>query len=373
MKPLAEEVRPLHLKDFVGQEKIYKLLKDLIKKDDLPSMIFYGPTGTGKTTLAKIIAKETHSHFEELNAVTSGLKDLKIIIERAETFNRLQEKTILFIDEIHRWNRKQQDALLPFVEDGTIILIGATTENPSFEVNEALLSRCNVVVFKRLEEKDLKKILKKTVEIKNISIEASAINFLASIGNGDARIVLNILENGLKNIKGKISKKDIEEIAKANLYYDKNRREHHNLISALIKSMRAGRENAAIYYLVRMLESGEDPLFIARRIVVFASEDVGIANSLALNQAVAAFDACRYLGMPECRLNLIQAVVYMSRSTKSRKLYDAYEEAKKDALFYGNLEVPAHLRNYDAKYLDKEDFDYKEFLPRRIQNKTYLK
>ncbi|MDD4358366.1 MAG: replication-associated recombination protein A [Candidatus Pacebacteria bacterium] len=372
MKPLAEELRPKNLKEFIGQEKILgkdSLLKKAIEEDGIPSMIFYGPPGTGKTTLAKIVANITKSHFEELSAVTSGIKDLKLIVERAQLNKRLNEKTILFIDEIHRWNKKQQDVLLPYIESGLIILIGATTENPSFEVNAALLSRVRVFTFEKLEEKEIEKIIKRAIKEKNIQIDKKAIKFLKEMSNGDARVALNILEY-VSSLSKNIEEKDVKEaFQKQNLYYDKHGNEHHDLISALIKSMRAGEENAAIYYLVRMLEAGEDPLFIARRLVVFASEDIGLQNSLALSQAIDVFHACHYIGMPECRLNLIQGVVYMAKSKKSRKLYDAYNNALKDVEKYGNLKVPLHLKNVKT-FLNKED--YAGFLPEKIKNKKYL-
>jgi putative ATPase len=375
MKPLAEKMRPNDLKYFVGQEDILSkssLLYKSIMGDVVPSMIFYGPSGTGKTTLAKIIANKTKSQFRELSAVTAGIKDLKSIIEEAEMNERLNQRTILFVDEIHRWNKKQQDALLPFVESGQIILIGATTENPSIEVNEALLSRCRVFVFKRLDKKNIKKILNRTIKENGIVIDKNALDFLSDMANGDARNALNILDYA-SSIKKDLKKEDIKEaFQKQNLYYDKDRREHHNLISALIKSMRAGEENAAIYYLARMLEAGEDPLFVARRIVVFASEDIGIQNSLALNQAVATYNACRYIGMPECRFNLTQAVIYMSRSNKSRKVSEAYEKAKEDVERFGNLEVPAHIKNYAMKYIDKKEFENKDYLPSKLRNRKYL-
>jgi len=372
MKPLAEELRPKNIKDFFGQDKILgktSLLRKAIEEDNVPSMIFYGPPGTGKTTLAKIIANKTKFHFEELSAVNSGTKDLRLVIERAELNKRLNEKTILFIDEIHRWNKKQQDALLPCIENGLIILIGATTENPSFEINAALLSRCRVFTFEKLEENEIAKIIRRAIKEKNINIENKAITFLKKMSNGDARVALNILDYAFSFNKN-IEEKDMKEaFQKQNLYYDKHGKEHHDLISALIKSMRGGEENAAIYYLIRMLESGEDPLYIARRIIVFASEDVGLQNSLALSQAIDVFHACHYIGMPECRLNLIQGVVYMAKSKKSRKLYNAYNSAEKDVERYGNLKIPLHLKN-NKDFL--ADDNYKGFLPEKIKNKKYL-
>ncbi|MDD4661843.1 MAG: replication-associated recombination protein A [Candidatus Pacebacteria bacterium] len=372
MKPLAEELRPIDINDFVGQENILgkgSLLRKAIKEDSVPSMIFYGPPGTGKTTLAKIIARKTKYHFEQLSAVSSGVKDLKLIIERAEINKRLNEKTILFIDEIHRWNKKQQDGLLPYIENGTIILIGATTENPSFEVNPALLSRCRVFLFEKLKEKEIEKIIKRAVLKKKIIIDKKAIKFLKEMSNGDARVSLNILDYA-SSLNKKIEEKDIKEaFQKQNLYYDKHGKEHHDLISALIKSMRSGEENAALYYLMRMLESGEDPLYIARRLIVFASEDIGIQNSLALNQAISVFDACHFIGMPECKINLAQGVIYMCRNKKSRAIPEALKKVEFDVLRYGNLKIPLHIRN--NKSFEEVD-DYKGFLPEKIKNRKYL-
>jgi len=372
MKLLAEELRPEKIEDFVGQEKILgkeSLLKKAIKEDNIPSMIFYGPPGTGKTTLAKIIAKQTKYHFEQLSAVSSGVKDLKLIVERAEINKRLSEKTILFIDEIHRWNKKQQDGLLPYIENGTIILIGATTENPSFEVNSALLSRCRVFLFEKLKEEEIEKIVKRAILKQKIKIDKKAIKFLKEMSNGDARVALNILDYA-SSLNKKVEEKDIKEaFQKQNLYYDKNGKEHHDLISALIKSMRAGEENAALYYLMRMLDAGEDPLYIARRLIVFASEDIGLQNSLALNQAVAVFNACHFIGIPECTLNLAQGVVYMCRNKKSRVIPEALKKVEMDVLRYGNLKIPLHLRN-DKSFEEKED--YIDFLPERIKGRKYL-
>ena len=291
--PLATYFRPKSLEEFVGQEKIIKKngwLYQAIKSDKVPSLLLWGPPGTGKTTLAFIIAKETKSEFRELSATSSGVKNLKIIIDRAKENKRLGSKTILFIDEIHRWNKAQQDALLPQVENGTITLIGATTENPSFAVNGALLSRVKVVVLEALTLEDLSLILKRAAKELKVKISAEVVGLIAKLANGDARKALNILESAIE-VGEKIDVKLIKDIInKPNLLYDKSGEEHYNLISALHKSMRGGNADAAIYYLARMLAAGEDPLYIARRLIRFASEDIGLANNSALMLANAAYD-----------------------------------------------------------------------------------
>jgi len=394
--PLANKIRPEKLSDFLGQEEIIgkdKLLRKAIKFDQLPSMIFWGPPGSGKTTLAYIIAKQTKSEFIKMSAVSSGLKELRETIEGAEQNRRFGKKTILFIDEIHRWNKKQQDALLPFVENGTITLIGATTENPSFEVIGALLSRCRVFVLKQLTKECIVKIINKALKNKekglgllNLKIDKDTINILAQMSNGDARISLNVLEYASslsKNITTKIIK---EAFQKSHLLYDKNGDEHYNIISALHKSMRGSDANASLYWLARMLEAGEDPLYVARRIIRFASEDIGIINSRALEQAVSAYQACHFIGMPECGVVLAQAVVYMAKCKKSNELYIAYGKVVKDVQEYGNLPVPLHIRNaptklmknlgYGKNYKYSPDFNYKEkqdYLPVKLKKRKYLK
>ncbi|MCX6729919.1 MAG: replication-associated recombination protein A [Candidatus Portnoybacteria bacterium] len=394
--PLADRMRPETLNEFLGQEEIVgddKLLKKAIESDQLPSMIFWGPPGGGKTTLAYIIAKTTKSDFKKISAVDTGLKELREIVEIAKQNERLGNKTILFIDEIHRWNKKQQDALLPDVERGLIVLIGATTENPSFEVVGALLSRCRVFVLKQLTKENIIKIITNAIKDKErglgylkIKIDKKVIDLLAHMSNGDARTALNVLEYASslsKNITAEIIK---EAFQKSYLLYDKNGEEHYNIISALHKSMRGSDANAAIYWLCRMLEGGEDPLYIARRIVRFASEDVGLANSLALNQAVDAYNACHFIGMPECGVILAQAVVYMAKCKKSNELYTAYEKAMSDVREFGNLPVPLHIRNaptklmkdlnYGKDYKYSPDFNYQEkqeYLPDKLKNKKYLK
>lgn len=395
--PLADRMRPQTLEDFLGQEEILgetKLLREAIKTDAIPSMIFWGPPGTGKTTLAMIIAKQTKSDFIRISAVSSGLRDLREIINRAKSNHLAGRKTILFIDEIHRWNKTQQDGLLPHIESGLIVLIGATTENPSFEVRAALLSRCRVFVFKQLEAGDIKILLKRAIKNKehglgslNIKIKDKEIGVISRISNGDARIALNILEYAAKASRGNITLKIIKEASqRINLLYDREGEEHYNIISALHKAMRGSDANAALYWLARMVEAGEDPLYIARRIVRFASEDIGLANSRALEQAVAAYNACHFIGYPECNVILAQAVVYMAKCKKSNELYIAYGKAAEDVQKYGNLPVPLHIRNaptklmqnlgYGKEYKYSPDFGYKEnqeYFPDQLKGKKYLK
>ncbi|MGI6334980.1 MAG: replication-associated recombination protein A [Minisyncoccales bacterium] len=388
-KPLADRLRPLKLEDFLGQEEIVgenKLLREAIENDNIPSMIFWGPPGTGKTTLALIIAQKTNSEFIKISAVSSGLKDLREIIEKAEINHRLGKKTILFIDEIHRWNKTQQDALLPHIESGLIILIGATTENPSFEVQGALLSRVRVFVFKQLDDKSMEKIIKRGMKSISVRANRKSIDFLISISNGDARVALNILEYASTQSK-EIDIDIIKEAAqKTSLIYDKNGEEHYNIISALHKSMRGSDANASLYWLARLVEGGEDPLYIARRIIRFAAEDIGLANSRALDLAVNVYNACHYIGYPECDVILAEAVVYMAKSKKSNELYVAYNKAKEDIEKTGNLGVPLHLRNATTKLMDEIGYgkgykyspDYKyeenqEYMPEKLKNRKYFK
>ncbi len=395
-RPLADRIRPDCLDDFLGQEEIIgkgKLLKQAIESDKLPSIIFWGPPGSGKTTLAYIITKQTKSEFKRMSAVSSGIKDLREIVKQAEANKRLGKRTILFIDEIHRWNKAQQDALLPHIEQGLITLIGSTTENPSFEVIGALLSRCRVFVLKQLNKLQISEIIKRALKDKkkglgelNIKIDKNIIDTISEMSNGDARIALNVLEYA-SSISNKITLDVVKDaFQKSNLFYDKNGDEHYNIISALHKSMRGSDANAALYWLARMLEAGEDPLYVARRIVRFASEDIGLANSQALQQAVAAYQACHFIGMPECNVILAQVVVYMAKCKKSNDLYVAYEKAAEDVRKYGNLPVPLHIRNaptrlmedleYGKGYKYSPDYDYKEkqeYLPKELKDKKYLK
>lgn len=394
--PLADRMRPDLLEEFLGQEEIIgrsKLLREAIGTDNVPSIIFWGPPGSGKTTLAHIIAGYTKADFIRLSAVTSGVDDLRKVIKRAEENKRLGIKTVLFIDEIHRWNKAQQDALLPHVEQGTLTLIGATTENPSFEVRGALLSRCRVFVLNRLTEEQLGRIIERALNDEkkglgklNIKMDKKTIGFLAQMSNGDARAALNVLEYA-GSVAKKISKAVIKEaFQKPYLFHDKDGEEHYNIISALHKAMRGSDPDAALYWLARMLEAGDDPLYIARRVVRFASEDIGLANSQALEQAVAAYQACSFLGLPECNVILAQAVVYMAKCKKSNELYTAYNSAAQDAREHGNLPVPLHIRNaptklmkdlgYGQNYKYSPDHGYKEkqeYFPDKLKGRKYLK
>lgn len=358
--PLASRLRPDTLSGFIGQEHLLgkgKLLRQLIDHDQISSMIFWGPPGVGKTTLANIIAQSTHASFINFSAVTSGIKEIKEVMKKAEDSRMMGLKTVLFVDEIHRFNKAQQDAFLPYVEKGSIILIGATTENPSFEINAALLSRCKVFVLQALTKDELVRLLTNAIHHPTgfggtkIIIEEVLLETIASFANGDARTALNTLEMAVTNGEvgvGSITvtREGLEQcISKKSLLYDKNGEEHYNLISALHKSMRNSDPDAALYWLSRMLEAGEDPLYVARRLIRFASEDIGIADSKALTLAVSVYQACHFNGMPECNVNLAHAVVYLSLAPKSNALYTAYGECREDALHMLAEPVPLHLRN----------------------------
>ena len=372
--PLAARLRPETLDDFVGQRHLLgpgKVLRRLIETDGISSMIFWGPPGVGKTTLAHIIAKRTKAEFIDFSAVTSGIKEIRAVMQQAEDNRRFGGKTIVFVDEIHRFNKAQQDAFLPFVEKGSIILIGATTENPSFEVNGALLSRCKVFVLKALETGDLTQLLSRALSApegfgrQTVRMEDGMLETIASAANGDARTALSTLEmvvlNGEMDADGAVTvtRETLEQcVSRKSLLYDKKGEEHYNLISALHKSMRNSDPDAAVYWLARMLEAGEDPLFIARRVTRFASEDVGLADPRALEIAVAAFQACHMIGMPECSVHLTQAVVYMALAPKSNAMYVAYETAKKDALAQLAEPVPLVIRNAPTKLM--KDLRYGE-------------
>lgn len=398
--PLASRLRPRTLEEFVGQEHLLgegKVLRQLIDQDQVSSMIFWGPPGVGKTTLARIIARRTKAEFIDFSAVTSGIKEIKEVMNRAETGRQMGDKTILFVDEIHRFNKAQQDAFLPFVEKGSIILIGATTENPSFEINSALLSRCKVFVLQALSVAELARLLRNALEdsrgfgAQDIEITDEMLRMIGAFANGDARAALNTLEMAVLNGErhsGKtvITKPILEQCtSKKSLLYDKNGEEHYNLISALHKSMRNSDVDAAIYWLMRMLEAGEDPLYVARRLVRFASEDVGMADSRALEIAVAAYQACHFNGMPECDVNLAHAVTYLSLAPKSNALYVACGKARRDAKEMLAEPVPLQIRNAPTKLMAElhygEGYQYAhdteeklttmQCLPESLSGRTY--
>lgn len=391
-EPLASRLRPRLLDEFAGQTHLIgegKILRRLIESDNITSLIFWGPPGVGKTTLSKIIANKTNSAFIEFSAVTSGIKDIKIVMQQAEDNRKLGEKTIVFVDEIHRFNKAQQDAFLPFVEKGSIVLIGATTENPSFEVNNALLSRCKVFVLKSLTTEDLTGLLNRAIKDERgfgnnkINIADDMIVTIAEFANGDARSALSTLEmvvlNGDVDKTGTITvtKETMEQcITKKSLLYDKNGEEHYNIISALHKSMRNSDPDAAVYWLARMLESGEDPIYVARRVTRFAAEDVGLADPKALEIAVAAYHACHFIGMPECSVHLTQAVIYMSLAPKSNSMEVAYLKAKQDALQQLSEPVPLHIRNAPTKLMKElnysKGYQYAHDTEDKLTNMTCL-
>ena len=369
--PLAARLRPRTLDEIVGQQHLLgpgKILRRLIESDRISSMIFWGPPGVGKTTLARVIAHHTRASFIDFSAVTSGIKEIRTVMQQAEENARFGERTIVFVDEIHRFNKAQQDAFLPFVEKGSIFLVGATTENPSFEVNGALLSRCKVFVLQSLTEEDLLALLRRAVTdprgfgSTEVSIADDLLEAIAAFANGDARTALSTLEMAVLNGESDgqrvtVTRETVEQCtSRRSLLYDKAGEEHYNLISALHKSMRNSDPDAAVYWLARMLESGEDPLYIARRVTRFASEDVGLADPRALELAVAAFQACHLIGMPECSVHLTQAVVYLSLAPKSNALYLAYERAKKDALTQLAEPVPLVIRNAPTRLMQELDY-----------------
>ena len=391
-QPLAARLRPQTLDEYVGQTHLLgrgKVLRRLIESDQISSMIFWGPPGVGKTTLARIIANTTKAAFIDFSAVTSGIKEIRAVMQKAEGNRQCGEKTIVFVDEIHRFNKAQQDAFLPFVEKGSIILIGATTENPSFEVNSALLSRCKVFVLQELKTEELVQLLKRALTdekgfgSQQINIANELLEMIAVFANGDARTALSTLEmavlNGDVDNSGAttVTRETLEQCtSKKSLLYDKTGEEHYNLISALHKSMRNSDPDAAVYWLARMLEAGEDPLYIARRVTRFASEDIGLADPKALEIAVAAYQACHFIGMPECSVHLTQAVVYMSVAPKSNALYMAYEHAKRDAAKMLAEPVPLVIRNAPTKLMQElnygKDYQYAHDTADKLTNMQCL-
>ena len=371
-QPLASRMRPRDLSEFVGQEHLVgegKILRQMIERDQIPSMILWGPPGVGKTTLANVVANATKAEFVNYSAVTSGIKEIKEIMARAESGRRVGIRTVLFVDEIHRFNKAQQDAFLPYVEQGSIILIGATTENPSFEVNSALLSRCKVFVLKGLTEDDLVKLLRRALESERgfgrlkVSCSDDVLRKIAIFANGDARNALGTLETAVANSTvGQDGNPAIDEdvlsqvVSRKALMYDKTGEEHYNIISALHKSMRNSDPDAAVYWLARMLEGGEDPLYIARRCIRFASEDVGLADPNALLLATAVWDACHNLGVPECNVHLTEIVVYLSLAPKSNAMEEAYNRAAEDAQNMMAEPVPLQIRNAPTRLMKSLDY-----------------
>lgn len=402
IQPLADRMRPRTVDELAGQAHLIgpdKPLRRLIESDEVPSMIFWGPPGSGKTTLARLIASKTKADFIDLSAVMSGVNDIRLAVREAEAnWKYRNQKTILFIDEIHRFNKAQQDSLLPYVENGTVTLIGATTENPSFEVISALLSRSRVFVLNKLEASDIEVILRSALVeerglASKVDVADGVVEALAGMADGDARHALNALELAAKSTKVEKGKKPVVTIAtveealqRSHLLYDKNGEEHYNIISALHKSLRGSDASAALYWLGRMLEAGEDPLYVARRLVRFASEDIGMADTKALVQAMTAYQACHAIGMPECNVILAQCVVYLAEAPKSNALYVAYHEVADDIRKLPNEPVPLHIRNaptklmknlgYGKGYKYNPDFEGpvdQSYLPERLQDRHYWK
>lgn len=391
MKPLAERMRPETLDEVVGQKHLVergKIIRQIIECKQPTSLILWGPPGSGKTTLARIIARETDADFIELSAVTGKKDDVRRIVEHAQANRRLGMQTILFVDEIHRFNKAQQDAFLPYVEDGTIVLIGATTENPSFEVITPLLSRSRVLVLEPLSKEEIITIIKRAAKAEKLTkkiLPDKSIDLLAEISGGDARVALGNLELARQLTDGVITPEIVKTAAQKRVPgYDKAGEQHYNIISAFIKSLRGGDATAALYYLARMLQAGEDPKFIARRMIIFASEDIGLAAPAALNQAVSTFLAVERIGLPECEYNLYQCAIVLAKAPKSREVANAMYAAKQAARNYPDLPVPLHLRNAPTKLM--KDLGYqagtkweagfkhpKGFLPPEIADLNFFK
>ena len=380
-EPLASKIRPRTLDGFVGQTHLVEKDKPLyqaIKKGHLFSIIFWGPPGVGKTTLARIYAKSLNADFHELSAVSAGKDDIRKLVALAKEQTK---PTVLFLDEVHRFNKAQQDFLLPQVENGILTLIGATTENPSFEIISPLLSRCRVFVLNPLTKEEMLRIIESALKatVGNTEIDEECSEWLVNMANGDARQAINIIESSYSLYK-KVTLKSLKEsLQSKHLRYDKKGEEHYNTISAFIKSMRAGDPDAAVYYLARMVESGEDPLFIARRMVIFASEDIGLASSSALLLANNVFRACETIGYPECAINLAHGVTYLAKCKKDRRSYDALRAAQEDVRKYGNLEIPLKIRNAPTKLMEDlnygkryKKYDRESLLPEKIKGKRYL-